>query len=116
MENPEVYQNMNSKGDQIRTEFNAFAQAENLPATMSGVGSMFQTHIQPPPVTQPRQALDQDFEALRDFQLYLRYNGVFIPRIHLGFVSPAHSQADVEAIIEAHQLSLRACLEAQSGN
>jgi glutamate-1-semialdehyde aminotransferase len=57
--------------------------------------------------------LDQDLEALRDFQLYLRYNGVFIPRVHLGIVSPAHDQADVDAIIEAHQLSLEACVAAQ---
>jgi glutamate-1-semialdehyde aminotransferase len=80
---------------------------------MAGVGSMFQTHIQPPPVTRPRQALDQDQEALRDFQLYLRFNGVFIPRVHLGIVSPAHSQKDVDAIIEVHQRSLEACIAAQ---
>ncbi len=43
----------------------------------------------------------------------LRYNGVFILRVHLGIVSPDHSRADVEAIIEVHQLSLEAYVAAQ---
>jgi glutamate-1-semialdehyde 2,1-aminomutase len=113
MENPNVYEDMKSKGDRIRAEFNEFARAENLPGTMAGIGSLFQTHIQHPPVTRPRQALEQDHEALRDFQLYLRYNGVFIPRVHLGIVSPAHSEEDVGEIIKAHQRSLEACVAAQ---
>jgi glutamate-1-semialdehyde aminotransferase len=113
IENPGFYEELNTKGDKIRTEFNAFARAENLPGTMAGIGSLFQTHIQPPPVTRPRQALDQDHEALRDFQLFLRYNGVFIPRVHLGIVSPAHSDEDVDEIIRVHQLSLDSCVRAQ---
>jgi predicted DNA-binding helix-hairpin-helix protein len=40
----------------------------------------------------------------------LRLNAVFIPWIHLAFLSAAHSEADVEAVLQAHRVSVETCL------
>jgi glutamate-1-semialdehyde 2,1-aminomutase len=111
MEHPEIYGQLEAKGSYLRGRFNEFAQARGFPATMTGVGSLFQTHLQPPPVTKPRDLLREDFEARYRFALQLRLNGVFIPApIHLAFISPAHSDQDVDNILKAHQDALEACV------
>ncbi len=113
MENPQIYDEMAAKGKYLRDRVNEFARRKGLPGVIVGVGSIFQTHLRADPVTKPRDLLDQDFEALRDFQLYLRLNGVFIPRIHNGFISAAHSDEDIEMIIRAHQVALEASVTAK---
>jgi glutamate-1-semialdehyde 2,1-aminomutase len=112
MEHPETYPQLAARGDHLRSRVNEFARAKGLPAIMTGLCSLFQTHLTAPPVVKPRDLAAQDFEALRDFQLFLRYNGLFIPRIHLAFLSTAHTDEDVEKAITAHQVSLEACLAA----
>jgi glutamate-1-semialdehyde 2,1-aminomutase len=107
MANPQIYRDLQEKGDYLRTNLNEFAQARGLPATMTGVGSMFQTTLVPPPVAKPRDRLGEDHEAVEEFALRLRLKGVFIPApVHLAFVSPAHSRQDVETILRAHQEAL----------
>ncbi|MBL7063412.1 MAG: aspartate aminotransferase family protein [Anaerolineae bacterium] len=115
MDHPQIYGELAAKGDHLRATFNDFARSRGLPATMTGVGSLFQAHLQPPPVTKPRDLIREDFEARYDFALLLRLNGVFIPApIHLAFISPAHSDEDMEEIIRAHQITLEACLAART--
>jgi glutamate-1-semialdehyde aminotransferase len=64
------------------------------------------------PITQPRDLIGQLNEPLSDLQLYLRLNGVFIPWLHLAFISTAHSDDDIEEIIDVHRISVEACLSA----
>jgi glutamate-1-semialdehyde aminotransferase len=111
MENPHVYEELAAKGDYLRSTFNSYARANGLEATMTGIGSMFQTHLKAPPVERPRDMMGQPAGALADLQLVLRLNGVFIPWLHLAFLSAAHSEADVEAVLQAHQVSVETCLE-----
>jgi glutamate-1-semialdehyde 2,1-aminomutase len=110
LENPQIYAEIAAKGDSIRSSVNELCEAKGWPATMTGVGSLCQVHLTSPPVTKPRDLVRQDGEALRDFQLFLRLNGIFVPRVHLACVSSAHSDEDVEEIIRAHQISLEACI------
>jgi len=110
MDNPQIYDELNAKGDFLRSGFNEFAQAKGLPATMTGIASLFQTHIKHPPVEKPRDLIGQHEDALNDLQLFLRLNGVFIPFLHLAFLSAAHSQQDVEEVLRIHQVSVEACL------
>ena len=69
---------------------------------MTGVGCMWEVNLAPPPVLKPRDRLKEDQEALTEFALRLRLEGVFRPApLHLAFVSPAHSDDDVEEILRA---------------
>jgi glutamate-1-semialdehyde 2,1-aminomutase len=109
--NPGIYDDLTAKGDHLRGEFNRFAEERGYPATMTGLGSMFQTHLVPPPINKPRDAAGEDPIMVQDFALLLRLAGVFIPvPLHLAFLSPAHTDEDVEIILEAHKHALETCM------
>jgi glutamate-1-semialdehyde aminotransferase len=112
MENQQIYGEMEAKGDRLRNGFNEFAQAKGLPATMTGCASIFYTHLKEPPILKPRDMLGQHQNALEDLQLYLRFNGVFIPWVHIGFVSAVHTDEDIEMVLHAHEISAEASLRA----
>jgi glutamate-1-semialdehyde aminotransferase len=64
-------------------------------------------HIAPPPLEKPRDRLKTDEDALTEFTLRLRLEGVFVPdMMHLVFISPAHSDEDIEEILLALKVSL----------
>jgi glutamate-1-semialdehyde 2,1-aminomutase len=110
MEHPEIYADLARKGDRLRNGFNDYARERGLPASLTGVGSFFQSHLKPPPINSPRDMLGQPVEAIFDLQLYLRYNGVFVPWFHDAFISASHSDEDVEHVLAAHQASAEAAL------
>lgn len=112
MENGHIYDELIEKGDRLRNGFNDFAKSKGMPATMTGVASLFQTHLKEAPIEVPRDTLDQHNDSLSDLQLYLRLNGVFIPWLHLAFLSAAHSEEDVEQVLRVHQVSVEASLKA----
>jgi glutamate-1-semialdehyde 2,1-aminomutase len=111
MDNPQVYGELADKGEQLMTAVNGFAQTRGLPASMTGAGSMVQLHLTAPPVSKPRDTMYQDYGALKDFQLLLCLNGVFVPRVHIAFLSPVHGDEHLEQVLHAHQVSLQACFE-----
>jgi glutamate-1-semialdehyde aminotransferase len=96
----------------LRNGFNEFARAKGLPSMMTGVGSLFQIHFREPPIVKPRDLFAERAGPLRDFQVYLRLNGVFIPWLHLAFISAAHSDPDVEQVLRAHQAAIEASFAA----
>lgn len=105
--NPRVYNELAEKGDYLRNSFNDFTASKGLPATMTGVGSMWQVHMAPPPIEKPRDRLKEDEAVLQEYELRLRLEGVFIPaHLHLAFLSPTHSDEDIENILQALKTSL----------
>jgi glutamate-1-semialdehyde 2,1-aminomutase len=111
-ENQHIYKDLTKKGDRLRNGFNEYAKQKGWPASMTGVGSMFQIHLANSAITEPRDMLKRLDTPLADLQLYLRLNGVFIPWIHLAFISAAHSDADVDEVLRVHKISVEACLSA----
>jgi glutamate-1-semialdehyde 2,1-aminomutase len=114
MEHPQIYAELERKGAHLRDGFNQYMQAQGLPACMTVVGSFFQTHMKSPPIGTPRDMLGQRTEALYDMQLFLRLNGVHVAWFHDAFISAAHSDQDIEAVLRAHQMSAEAALELHS--
>ena len=49
--------------------------------------------------------------AEREFYLQLLGHGVFIPGVHLAFISRAHTEQNVDTIIDAFKQSFRAIRE-----
>jgi glutamate-1-semialdehyde 2,1-aminomutase len=106
--NPRIYTELAEKGDYLRNSFNDFVTAKGLPATMTGVGSMWQVHMAPPPIETPRDRLKEDEATLQEYELRLRLEGVFIPaHLHLAFLSPAHSDEDIEELLRALKEALK---------
>lgn len=110
--NPGIYPQMKEKGEYLRQGFNAYARDKGYPATMIGVGSMWQIVIAPPPIDKPRDLIKEDQEALEEFALRLRLEGIFVPApLHLAFISPAHSEQDIEEILQASRECLTATFD-----
>jgi glutamate-1-semialdehyde 2,1-aminomutase len=112
MTHPEIYPEVEAKGNYLRQQFNDYARSKGYPATMTGVGGMWQVILAAPPVTKPRDLIREDQEALQEFALRLRLEGVFIPApLHLAFISPAHKEKDLEEILRAMRTSLDATFD-----
>jgi len=104
---PGIYNEMNEKGDRLRSTFNSFAETNGYPARMSGISSMFQVHMMDFLPTKPRDFLNENDELKDEFALRLRVEGVFLPYpLHLAFISPAHSDEDIDEILRALEKAL----------
>jgi glutamate-1-semialdehyde aminotransferase len=63
----------------------------------------------PPSVTKPRDRVREDAAARDEFAVRLRLEGIFLASpLHLAFLSPAHSDSDVEEILRALKATLDA--------
>lgn len=101
MENEHLYAEMDAKGDRLRGGFNEWARSRGYAFCMSGIGPMFQIHQKQGPILKPRDALHQDLAMMNDLQLHLRLHNIYIPWFHLAFLSAAHTDADVDEILQA---------------
>lgn len=110
MEHPEIYTELARKGDRLRSGFNEYAEKQGLPACLTGTGSFFQSHLVKGPVTNPRDIIYQPMDAIYDLQLFLRLFGVFVPWFHDAFISSAHSDQDIEDVLEIHKRAVESSL------
>jgi glutamate-1-semialdehyde aminotransferase len=63
-----------------------------------------------PPVTKPRDRVKENMEAVEEFNLRVRLEGIFVPEhSHIAFISPAHTEADMEKLIRVFKTSLEEC-------
>jgi glutamate-1-semialdehyde 2,1-aminomutase len=108
MDHPEVYTEMERLGDKLRGSVNDFSRQEELPVQMTGIGSMFCTHFTDRKIESARDLVHENMEAARAFYPHLLDEGVFIPNIHMGFLSAAHGEEDVDRIVQAHCNALKA--------
>jgi glutamate-1-semialdehyde 2,1-aminomutase len=97
-----IYPDLQRKGNRLRDGFNEHMQLKNLPASMTGTGSFFQTHMKPLPIVKPRDLGGQLGDALYDMQLFLSYYGIHVAWFHDAFISSAHSNEDIEYVLQAH--------------
>ena len=61
--------------------------------------------VEPYEVHGSRDIQYEHLEAEREFYLHLLYHGVVIPGLHLAFLSAAHGDEEVDAILEAFKRS-----------
>jgi glutamate-1-semialdehyde 2,1-aminomutase len=111
MDNRNVYEEMDAKGDRLRGSFNDWAKSKGYPFCIAGIGSMFQIHQKEGPITKPRDALNQDMDIMNDLQLHLRLRNIYIPWFHLAFLSAAHTDADVDDLLQAIKDSVTAIMD-----
>jgi len=95
-----VYPHLGETGERIRTGIDAALNEEGVDAHTTGVGSLFLTHFGVNP-TNAEATGAEDRKTGKDFVLHMMENGIFMLPGHLGGASTAHSQKDIEALIEA---------------
>jgi glutamate-1-semialdehyde 2,1-aminomutase len=112
VDHPEVFPQMDRLGKKLRDGVNQYCKREGLPVQMTGVASMFCTHFSDKEIKSARDLIHENMEAAKAFYPYLLLEGVFIPNIHMGFLSAAHTEEDVDQITVAHCKALTKVREA----
>lgn len=102
-EHPEVYGQINARGQEIRDGIARVAQEGGYPVTVLGAASLFMTRMVTHAVRSHRDFAGERSEAYREMFPRLLRHGVFLPNAHFGLVSAAHTAGDATAIIEAHR-------------
>jgi glutamate-1-semialdehyde 2,1-aminomutase len=103
---PEAYQALGAKGDRIRDELNEFCQEHNFRAQVIGLGSIFAMHLVDGEINGPRDLSREDRGAAQALGMLLRLKGLHILPHH-GFLSTAHSESDIDFIIDVYKEALR---------
>ena len=70
-------------------------------ACVTGLGSLFHLHFTDRVVTDARLAEDADHERLRALHTALLARGCYFYAGRLGFLSTAHTEADIDYMLEA---------------
>jgi glutamate-1-semialdehyde 2,1-aminomutase len=101
MEDSAVFSRMNDLGDQMRRGLKHAAEAAGYAVQVTGHGPLFHIHFTTEPIRSVRQAEDADHALLREFHVRMLAQGIFFYQQHVGFISSAHSEADVAQAVAA---------------
>jgi len=88
---------------QLETGLKAAAKAANIPVTFNVCGSMFCAYFTSQPVWNLADAMTSDRERFRKFFHGMLAEGVYLApsQFEAGFISAAHTAADLEATVRA---------------
>ena len=103
---PEIYAQMDAAGDRLAAAINDFCRERRIPAQMKQVGSMFHMFFQGEPIESMRDVHDRHKPAEKAFYLHALNRGVLVPGTQRAFLSAAHTEADVDRLIEVFRDSL----------
>ncbi len=105
---PGTYEQLEHLGARLGDGLLAAARAAGVPAQMNRVGSMLTLFFTATPVTDYATAKTADTERFGRFYRGLRARGVFLPpsQYEAMFVSLAHSDDDVDAVLAAARAAL----------
>ena len=106
-----LYPQLMAQGDRLAREVNDFCQAHQFGACLMNAGSMLHLHFQSGPIDSSRDLRKEAPWLEREFYTHLLGHDVIIPGIHLAFLCAAHSDDDVDRIIDAFQQSFLALRE-----
>ncbi|RJP17536.1 MAG: aspartate aminotransferase family protein [Candidatus Abyssobacteria bacterium SURF_5] len=108
-DHPEIYDYINSRAARIKREVQEFCKDNEFPLQLFGLGSWFVPHFHWGKAENPRDLLSPEGWAKGTaLGHYMRYNKVYMPDLHTVFVSAAHTDEDIELIIEGFKKSLMA--------
>jgi glutamate-1-semialdehyde 2,1-aminomutase len=101
MEDSAVFPRMNELGDRMRSGLKQAAESAGHALEVTGIGSIFHTHFTKERVRSVREAEDADQELLRELHVRLLAHGIFLYQGHVGFISSAHREADIDKALAA---------------
>jgi glutamate-1-semialdehyde 2,1-aminomutase len=102
----ELYGHINRIGDDIRGGLRDTVEDLGIPVQVVGKFSVWETHFTDRPYRNLREFLRADRERLRRNDLELINGGIFKLPGHFSFTCLAHTDEDVEKILEAYRESL----------
>ena len=107
---PGRYEDLERKSAWLAEGIGAAARDAGVPVCQTRVGSMFCTFFTSEPVQDYPSARISDTQAFAEFFQAMLEHGVFLApsQFEAGFMSLAHSDADIAATIEAADAAMQA--------
>jgi glutamate-1-semialdehyde 2,1-aminomutase len=109
LESEPVLERADRAGELLRRGLQAEFDARDVNAVVTGTASILQVHLGASAIGSRRDVLRSDLTATRDFLLGMVAHGVLWPPVHPAVTSAAHTEDDVERVLDA----ARAVLEAR---
>jgi glutamate-1-semialdehyde 2,1-aminomutase len=108
---PGSYSRLEELGSRLADGLAAAAAAVDMPVCINRVGSMLTLFFCPGPVRSYEEAKQADTERFGRYFRAMRERGVFLPpsQFEAMFVSLAHSEAEVDLVVERAAEALRVC-------
>ncbi|OWA33236.1 glutamate-1-semialdehyde-2,1-aminomutase [Saccharibacillus sp. O16] len=105
---PEVYDRLEAAGARLQAGFEQNAKEAGIPVTINRVGSMVCPFFTEGPVVNYDAAKASDLDLFRRYFAAMVDRGVSVPPSQFEgmFISGVHSDADIDATIEAHRSAL----------
>ena len=90
----------NARAAAIREGWRAIARELNLPVQVTGISSWLGLYFTDRPIRTRRDAMTADPASQRAFSLGLLAGGVYLAPSHPGFTSAAHTEADIQHVLD----------------
>jgi glutamate-1-semialdehyde 2,1-aminomutase len=92
-----------ARAEAIRAGWRELVAADRLAAQVTGISSWLGVAFTDRPIRTRRDAITADPERARAFSLGLLAGGVYLAPSHPGFTSAAHTEADVQRVLETSE-------------
>jgi len=104
------YSYIDNLGDKVRTTLQKLAHDAGITMQVTGICSVFMPHINSGPIKNNRDKIKGDVMKQREFCLGMIANGVYLPPMHAGAICFAHTERDVDEVLNIaekvlHQMS-----------
>ncbi|MCC3376410.1 glutamate-1-semialdehyde 2,1-aminomutase [Cohnella sp. REN36] len=107
---PGVYDRMEALAIRLADGLRASADRHGVPLTINRIGGALSTHFCDHPVTNYEESQDTDGEAFARFFREMLERGIYLApsKYEAWFLTTAHTEADIDATLEAADASFRA--------
>ena len=112
LQRPGVFKKLEEMAERLTEGLTKAFQAAEIPSSINRVGSMFTGFFNDGPVTTLEDAEGSDTEMYGRYFHAMQENGVYIApsQFEAGFVSTAHTEADIDATVTKASEALRTLL------
>ena len=112
LQKPGVFKKLEEMAERLTEGLTKAFQATEIPSSINRVGSMFTGFFNDGPVTTLEDAEGSDTEMYGRYFHAMQENGVYIApsQFEAGFVSTAHTEADIDATVTKASEALRTLL------
>jgi glutamate-1-semialdehyde 2,1-aminomutase len=99
LERANIYEPLARRGAKLRAGLREAGRREGLELQATGIESIFHVHFAGEPIRDKRSAMRADPARQYAFSIGMISKGVLLPPAHPGFLSTAHTEADVDEIL-----------------
>ena len=109
LEDGHLINRMNKVGEKIMEQIKEVFKANGVDVQVTGAGSLFTAHFTGEEVKDTHAVFRADRKKLAEYHLNLIAKGVFFLPTHMGALSTAHSEADIQKLLSETERYAKLC-------